>query len=357
MKTLLSLALIAACAGHVHARRLEVLFLGDNGHHKPAERVPQIMQALGPRGVNITYTANPDCLHNGILENFDALLIYANIGQISREQEQGLLKYVHGGGAFLPIHCASYCFLNSIQYVKLVGGQFKSHGTGTFSTRIEKPGHPVMKGFKGFETWDETYVHHKGTDDRNILQTRQDEPWTWTREPGKGRVFYTAYGHDARTWGNPGFHDLVYRGLLWAINDTTRSTFLKTVLPKLVRRAGDLVPNYERRPEAIKVHKPLSPVDSLSHTQVANGLDISLFASEQLGLYSVIEIDWDERGRAWVIETRDYPNEIKPAEEGQDRIRILEDTDGDGRADKAITFADKLSIPTGMCFALSLIHI
>ena len=69
---------------------------------------------------------------------------------------------------------------------------------------------------------------------------------------------------------------------------------------------------------------------------MVNGLDISLFASEELGLYSVIEIDWDEKGRAWVIETRDYLNELKPAELGQDRIRILEDTDNDGKADKAI---------------------
>ena len=92
-----------------------------------------------------------------------------------------------------------------MQYVKLVGAQFKSHGTGTFSTNIEKPEHPIMKSFKGFETWDETYVHHKGTKDRNVLQTREGEPWTWTREPGKGRVFYTAYGHDQRTWwfGSP----------------------------------------------------------------------------------------------------------------------------------------------------------
>ena len=107
----------------------------------------------------------------------------------------------------------------------------------------------------------------------------------------------------------------------------------------------------ERRPEPIKVHLPLSPDASLKLTQVANGIDISLFASEELGLYSVIEIDWDERGRAWVIETRDYPNELKPTELGKDRIRILEDTDGDGKADKATLFADKLSIPTGMCFA------
>jgi len=351
MKSLLTLITFIALVGASEAKRLEVLFLGDNGHHKPSERIPQIMQGLGPRGINFTYTADPDCLHDGTLEKFDALMIYANIGRITEQQEKGILDYVYHGGAFLPIHCASYCFLNSIQYVKLVGAQFKSHGTGTFTAKAEKPSHPIMKGFGGFETWDETYVHHKGTKDRNILQTREGEPWTWTREPGKGRVFYTAYGHDQRTWENPGFHDLVYRGLLWAIGDKNSKEFLATRLPELVRRDGDLVPNYERRPEPIKVHKPLSAEESLKHTQVAHGIDISLFASEELGLYSVIEIDWDERGRAWVIETRDYPNELKPAELGKDRIRILEDTDGDGKADKATLFADKLSIPTGMCFA------
>ena len=67
MKTLLSLVLITAFLGSAEANRLEVLFLGDEGHHKPAERVPQIMEGLGPRGVNFTYTADPNCLHDGTL--------------------------------------------------------------------------------------------------------------------------------------------------------------------------------------------------------------------------------------------------------------------------------------------------
>ena len=37
------------------------------------------------------------------------------------------------------------------------------------------------------------------------------------RTQGKGRVFYTAWGHDQRTWGNPGFQDLVERGIRWAV--------------------------------------------------------------------------------------------------------------------------------------------
>ena len=82
-----------------------------------------------------------------------------------------------------------------------------------------------MKGFKGFESWDETYVHTKHNEkDRTVLEYRaegdQKEPWTWVRTQGKGRVFYTAWGHDERTWGNPGFQNLVERGIRWAVGRT-----------------------------------------------------------------------------------------------------------------------------------------
>ncbi len=60
---------------------------------------------------------------------------------------------------------------------------------------------------------------------------------------------------------------------------------------------------------------------------------------------------WDERGRLWVAETYDYPNEKQPEGKGRDRIRICEDTDGDGKADKFTVFADKLSIPTSLAIS------
>ena len=62
-------------------------------------------------------------------------------------------------------------------------------------------------------------------------------------------------------------------------------------------------------------------------------------------------MNWDERGRLWIAETVDYPNELQPAGKGRDRILICEDTDGDGMADKFTVFADKLSIPTSLTFA------
>ena len=51
-------------------------------------------------------------------------MIYANTTKISPEQEKALLDYVASGKGFIPLHCASYCFLNSPKYIDLVGAQF-----------------------------------------------------------------------------------------------------------------------------------------------------------------------------------------------------------------------------------------
>ncbi|HZH94564.1 MAG TPA: PVC-type heme-binding CxxCH protein, partial [Flavisolibacter sp.] len=78
--------------------------------------------------------------------------------------------------------------------------------------------------------------------------------------------------------------------------------------------------------------------------------ELQLFASEP-DVVNPIYMNWDERGRLWVIETVNYPNEIKEEDVGDDRIKILEDTDGDGKADKFTVFADRLNIPTSFVFS------
>lgn len=332
------------------AQRIEVLFLGDSRGHVPAERFPQMLQALGARGINLTYTDNPDDMNPGTLKKYDALLVFANIDTISPPQEAALLEYVNQGGAFLPLHCGSFCFRNSQRVVSMIGGQFKSHGTGEFSGTVVKPDHEIMKGFKPFMTWDETYVHSQLNPTNEVLMLRDQEPYTWVRQEGKGRVFYTAFGHDARTWGNAGFQDLMYRGLMWAIGDERKAAFEKWKLPELKYEEREGIPNYERRNPAPKFQLPLSPEESMKHIQVPVDCELKLVAAEPL-VGNVIEMKWDERGRLWVIETWDYPNELKAPGSGRDRISILTDEDGDGTMDKSRVFADKLSIPTSLCFA------
>ena len=88
----------------------------------------------------------------------------------------------------------------------------------------------------------------------------------------------------------------------------------------------------------------------MKHTQVPVGFKLELFASEP-EIVNPIYFQWDERGRLWVVETVDYPNEIKDGRKGNDRIKICEDTDGDGKADKFTVFAEGFNAPTSLTFA------
>jgi putative heme-binding domain-containing protein len=79
----------------------------------------------------------------------------------------------------------------------------------------------------------------------------------------------------------------------------------------------------------------------------AEGFSVSLFASELQGIANPVQIRWDERGRLYVLCTWIYP-QIKPGENPNDKIFILEDVNGDGEADRSTLFADGLDAPLGI---------
>ncbi len=351
----------AAKPGNGRPRRTEILFLGDNGHHKPVERVPQLMAALGDKGINITYTDKLDDLNADNLAKYDGLLIYANWDSIPKPQEKALLDYVASGKGIIPVHCASYCFRNSAEYVdKVVGGQFWRHKMDTIQTRFTQANNPITAGLPSFKAYDETYLHTHLQADNNVLAVRdimpaqasdkpgvKEEPYTWTRTYGKGRVFYTAYGHDERTWSQPAFQQLLERGILWSVGDQVKKQHDDLKPQAFTYRPANL-PNYEKRPGEQLEQEPLSPEESMKHIQVPADFTLDLFAHEPNVMHP-IAMSWDERGRLYVLITKDYPNERKP-EGGSDYIVVCEDTDKDGKADKFTNFAEGLSIPTGMAF-------
>ena len=79
---------------------------------------------------------------------------------------------------------------------------------------------------------------------------------------------------------------------------------------------------------------------------VAEGYEINLFAAEPM-VVKPIQMNWDEKGRLWVVGSTSYP-QLKPGQEPRDKIYVLEDTDGDGRADQSTVIADSLVTPTGL---------
>ncbi|MCB0685313.1 MAG: ThuA domain-containing protein, partial [Saprospiraceae bacterium] len=336
-------------------RPMRVLFLGhDSDHHNAKAYLPILQAALAPKGIYFTYTSSPGDLRQDILRNYDALMLYANHDEISEDQAKALLTFVKEGGAFIPIHSASYCFRNSEKVVDLIGGQFASHDTATFQAKIVDATHPAMQGVEEFTSWDETYVHTKLARDIVVLMERQDgeekEPYTWVKAYGKGRVFYTALGHDERTWSKPEFIHLLEQGLRWALGERKAEALANLNLPELEYSEAK-IPNYEQRNPPPMLQAPLTAEASQKRIQIPPGFSLKLFASEP-DIFKPISAAWDERGRMWLLETKDYPNEIDTVEgQGHDRIKILEDTDGDGVADKFTVFADHLSVPTSMVFS------
>lgn len=160
---------------------------------------------------------------------------------------------------------------------------------------------------------------------------------------------------------------------LWYYDRPTRiSTNAEELIIKTVH---ELLPkSFQSDTKKAEIPDPKTPQRALGTFRTKAGFTVELVASEPL-IESPVAIDWDTRGRLWVCEMYDYPTGIpndefrmtngKKVRKTTDstntnssfdirhssfggRIKILTDTDGDGRYDKATLFLDKLAFPTGV---------
>ncbi|MEO0330983.1 MAG: PVC-type heme-binding CxxCH protein, partial [Bacteroidota bacterium] len=98
--------------------------------------------------------------------------------------------------------------------------------------------------------------------------------------------------------------------------------------------------------EHIRTTKARTPEQERQGFQLPEGFKIELFASEP-DIGKPMNIAFDTQGRLWVSQSFEYPFPAEPGN-GKDRISVLEDTDGDGQADKFIHYEDTLNIPIGL---------
>ena len=88
------------------------------------------------------------------------------------------------------------------------------------------------------------------------------------------------------------------------------------------------------------------PVKQAAAFNLPEGMEINLFASDPM-IAKPVQMNWDTKGRLWLVSSGMYPH-IVPGAAENDRVLILEDTNGDGVADKRTVFADDLHIPTAV---------
>ena len=166
------------------------------------------------------------------------------------------------------------------------------------------------------------------------------------------RLLKIEFAGDEQTWVTPEFIAGVREKVLATVGGARRKAweaFLAQREPEQ-REPNAQVANYEKRSQPITFQHPFSVKGSIERTQVPADMKLKVFASEP-DIMKPIAFAWDERGRLWVAETRDYPHGFSPDGMGNDDIKICEDTKGTGVADKFTVFADHLNIPTGFVFA------
>ena len=93
---------------------------------------------------------------------------------------------------------------------------------------------------------------------------------------------------------------------------------------------------------------PKSPGEALKAFRVRPGFRVELAAAEPQ-LASPVALDFDEDGRLYVAEYPEYNQYASKQPQGHGRVRLLEDTDGDGVYDKSTIFLDNLDSPTAVC--------
>ena len=206
------------------AERMKVLFeVGGADFHDPVNLPPIVEKLLEATGrFAVTITEDRDQFKPDNISNYDLVVIYTTGGELSKEQEQGLIEFVECGKGLVGIHSATDSFKNSDAYWKLLGGQFTGHGAGTFGVKITGKSHCIVKGMSNFEITDETYSHKFHPESQMIVLMRREEdgePSTWVQYYGEGRVFTTGLGHGKPAWENPVFQEMIVRASLWATGE------------------------------------------------------------------------------------------------------------------------------------------
>ena len=112
-------------------------------------------------------------------------------------------------------------------------------------------------------------------------------------------------------------------------------------LPIFAAAQDNLIPHAQDKPPG----PALSPAEAIAKMKVPEGFKVELVAAEP-DVVNPVAFTFDEKGRIWVAESLEYPR--KQAGKGEDRIKVLDDTDGDGKADKFSVFAEGLNIPSGL---------
>ena len=219
----------------VPANRLLLVTVTKGFHHDSIVDLARLLTDLGAESVAFTLdrARTDDELKDKTtpeaLAGYDGIVLASTTGDLPVADREALMRWIEDGHALIGIHAAADTFHGYPAFLDLLGGEFEHHGPqAKVHVIVRDKAHPATRTLgDAFDVFDEIYQYKRFDPARVHLLLGLDAhpetgapgpyPLAWTREAGKGRVFYTALGHRQDVIAAPWYRDHVRGGILWAL--------------------------------------------------------------------------------------------------------------------------------------------
>jgi len=235
---LLLLSVVTLSNAETPSEKIRVLVI-TGGHDYQKEQFNKMLSSLG-ENISCSVEELPGAFSMFLPENrdkYDVLVFYHMWQSITPEQAKTFADCIQQGKPLVALHHSICAFDDWPEYFRIIGGKYFHKPTEVdgktypacsyqhdlhFMVNIADKKHPVTKGIKDFEVFDETYNGYYIEPGVKPLLTT-DEPTSvpvigWTKNYGKARVVTIQSGHDVPTFEQPEFRKLLSQAVQWVYN-------------------------------------------------------------------------------------------------------------------------------------------
>lgn len=206
-----------------------IVYGGWEGHEP--EACAQIYRRwLQEDGFDVRMATETKAFADPSIRDLSLIVPIFTMSKIERDEVENLTKAVESGVGIAGHHGGmGDAFRDAVDYQFMVGGQWVAHPGNIidYTVDVTRPDDPVMQGIKSFPYTSEQYYMHVDPSNEVLATTTfsgEHAYWTkgvvmpvvWKRHHGKGRVFYSALGHQAKEFEVTQMATILRRGLNWA---------------------------------------------------------------------------------------------------------------------------------------------
>jgi type 1 glutamine amidotransferase len=232
---LLAAVVIAMAPAPPKPARLLVVTVTKGYRHDSIGAAERVVESIGDRSKAFTVDfARTDAdlqakAAPGALGTYDGVVFASTSGELPLPDRDAFLGWIAAGHAFVGIHSATATFHGFPAYLETIGGEFDRHGEQTaVQVLVRERDHPATRGLgEELAVFDEIYEFKRldpnridvllGLDKHPQTGAPGEFPLAWTREHGKGRIFYTALGHREDVLEAGWFRRHLEGGIAWAL--------------------------------------------------------------------------------------------------------------------------------------------